>query len=175
MAETPDNAHAPIEPDAPATESDAIQTEAVAAAAPAAIGPRARARPQRSPEERQADRDAERAAKARRRREGRAQARAKVRATPSGEPTPPREHVAGTQKVRQGVVISDKADKTITVRIDTARRHRRYAKIVRTSQTLHAHDERNDARTGDTVTVREARPLSRSKRWRLVSVVERAR
>ncbi len=71
--------------------------------------------------------------------------------------------------------MSDKADKTITVRIDTARRHRRYEKIVRTSRTLHAHDERNDANIGDTVIVREARPLSRTKRWRLVEVVERAK
>ncbi|HET9124133.1 MAG TPA: 30S ribosomal protein S17 [Solirubrobacteraceae bacterium] len=83
--------------------------------------------------------------------------------------------MAGQQKVRQGVVVSDKADKTITVRIDVARRHRRYAKIVRTSLTLHAHDESNDAHIGDTVTVRECRPLSRSKRWRLVGVVERAK
>ena len=73
------------------------------------------------------------------------------------------------------MVVSDKADKTITVRIDAARRHRRYEKIVRTSQTLHAHDEGNDAHAGDTVTVRECRPLSRTKRWRLVEVVERAR
>ena len=87
----------------------------------------------------------------------------------------PRDHVAGVQKIRQGVVVSDKADKTITVRIDTARRHRRYDKIVRTSRTLHAHDERNDAHTGDTVIVREARPLSRTKHWRLIEVVERAR
>ena len=57
------------------------------------------------------------------------------------------------QKIRQGVVVSDKADKTITVRIDVARRHRRYEKIVRTSSTLHAHDERNDAHVGDTVIV----------------------
>ncbi len=83
--------------------------------------------------------------------------------------------MVGQQKVRQGTVVSDKADKTITVRIDTARRHRRYDKIVRTSRTLHAHDESNDANIGDTVIVREARPLSRSKRWRLVQVVERAK
>ncbi|MFL5863146.1 MAG: 30S ribosomal protein S17 [Solirubrobacteraceae bacterium] len=89
--------------------------------------------------------------------------------------TPPREHVVGQQKVRQGIVVSDKADKTITVRTDTARRHRRYSKIVRTSQTLHAHDESNDAHIGDTVIVREARPLSRTKRWRLVQVLERAK
>ena len=71
--------------------------------------------------------------------------------------------------------MSDRADKTITVRIDVTRRHRRYAKIVRTSNTLHAHDERNDAHIGDTVMVREARPLSRTKRWRLVEVLQRAK
>ena len=86
-----------------------------------------------------------------------------------------REHVAVVQKTRQGIVVSDKAAKTITVRIDVARRHRRYQKIVRTSMKLHAHDERNDAHIGDTVVVREARPLSRTKRWRLVEVVERAK
>jgi small subunit ribosomal protein S17 len=133
------------------------------------------AQPTRSPEQRQADRVALRASKAQVRREGRAKARAKAKASSTGATTPPREHVAGVQKVRQGVVVSDKADKTITVRIDTARRHRRYSKIVRTSQTLHAHDEENDANIGDTVTVREARPLSKLKRWRLIEVLERAK
>ena len=78
-------------------------------------------------------------------------------------------------KVRQGIVVSDKADKTITVRIDTARQHRMYKKIVRTSSTLHAHDENNEAHIGDIVRVVESRPLSRTKRWRLVEVLERAR
>jgi small subunit ribosomal protein S17 len=73
------------------------------------------------------------------------------------------------------VVVSDRADKTITVRIDVARPHRMYKKIVRTSSTLHAHDEANEAHTGDTVRVIESRPLSRTKRWRLVEVLERAR
>ena len=79
-----------------------------------------------------------------------------------------------TVKVRQGIVVSDKADKTITVRIDTARQHRMYKKIVRTSATLHAHDENNDAHIGDTVRLVESRPLSRTKRWRLDEVLERA-
>ena len=83
--------------------------------------------------------------------------------------------VEGTRKVRQGIVVSDKADKTITVRIDIARRHRRYEKIVRSSSTLHAHDENNDAHEGDMVRVIESRPLSQNKRWRLVDVLERAR
>ena len=129
-----------------------------------------------TPEERQAERDELRAKKAAARRVERARVRAKYLASEHERlATPPREHVAGTQKTRQGIVVSDKADKTITVRIDVARRHRRYAKIVRTSNTVHAHDERNDAHTGDTVVVRESRPLSRSKRWRLVEVVERAK
>jgi len=72
-------------------------------------------------------------------------------------------------------VVSAKPDKTITVRIDLTRRHRQYKKIVRGSTTLHAHDERNEAHEGDTVRVVETRPLSRTKRWRLVEILERAR
>ena len=130
-----------------------------------------------TPEERQAERDVGACARRpRSRRTERAAARAKYKASEhERRPTPPREHVAGNQKTRQGIVVSDRADKTITVRIDIARRHRRYEKIVRTSNTVHAHDERNDAHIGDTVIVRESRPLSRTKRWRLVEVVERAR
>ncbi|HEV3228510.1 MAG TPA: 30S ribosomal protein S17 [Solirubrobacteraceae bacterium] len=85
------------------------------------------------------------------------------------------ERPVGRPKVRQGVVVSDKADKTITVRIDIARRHRRYEKVVHSTRTLHAHDEANEAHEGDTVQVVESRPTSRSKRWRLVDVLERAR
>ena len=81
----------------------------------------------------------------------------------------------GRLKVRQGIVVSDKADKTITVRIDSARPHRMYKKIVRGASTLHVHDEKNEAHAGDTVRVIESRPLSRTKRWRLVEVLERAR
>jgi small subunit ribosomal protein S17 len=129
-----------------------------------------------SPEDRQAERVADRRQKATVRSAGRVKARAKARAAEHrSEPTPPREHAPGTQKVRQGIVVSDKADKTITVRVDLTRRHRKYQKIVATSRTLHAHDESNDAHIGDTVVVRECRPLSRSKRWRLVEVVERAK
>ncbi|HWW89885.1 MAG TPA: 30S ribosomal protein S17 [Solirubrobacteraceae bacterium] len=83
--------------------------------------------------------------------------------------------VEGKRRERTGVVVSDKAEKTITVRIDVARRHRRYEKIVRSSSTLHAHDENNEAHEGDVVRVIESRPLSRMKRWALVDVLERAR
>ena len=85
------------------------------------------------------------------------------------------EQEPGRKRVRQGIVVSDKADKTITVRIETARRHRRYEKIVRSTSTLHAHDENNDAHEGDLVRVVECRPMSRTKRWRLVEILERAR
>jgi small subunit ribosomal protein S17 len=133
-------------------------------------------RPSRTPEERQAERLAERRSKAASRTVQRQRARAKARAAATtAEPTPPREHAPGVAKTRTGVVVSDRADKTITVRIDVARRHRRYSKIVRTSSTLHAHDESNEANIGDTVVVRESRPLSRLKRWRLVEVLERAK
>jgi small subunit ribosomal protein S17 len=144
-----------------------------ARAAKAAKVPAGRAR---TAEERHDERVAARRAKATARRAERLRLRAKATAS-EHQPavTPPREHVAGIQKTQLGIVVSDRADKTITVRIDVARRHRRYAKIVRTSTTLHAHDERNDAHIGDTVVVRESRPLSRTKRWRLVDVVERAR
>jgi small subunit ribosomal protein S17 len=161
--------------------------EAEAAPAPAPVSKKdqraaarqaaASTRPTRTPEERQAERDATRKAKAAARRRRRLQEREKRVAarTEVPEPTAPRDKPTGRQKVRQGIVVSDKADKTITVRIDVARRHRRYEKIVRSSSTLHAHDENNDANAGDTVRVVESRPLSRTKRWRLDEVLERAK
>jgi small subunit ribosomal protein S17 len=123
-----------------------------------------------TPEERNELRRQKAAARSRRR----ASEKAK-RGEARGEGTPPAEHGTGAPKVRLGKVVSDKADKTITVRIDVARRHRRYQKIVRSSTTLHAHDERNDANEGDLVRVVEARPMSRTKRWRLVEILERAK
>ncbi len=106
----------------------------------------------------------------------REKARTRRAEKPAAEPLAPvHATVEGTRRVRQGIVVSDKAEKTITVRIDIARRHRRYEKIVRSSSTVHAHDENNDAHEGDVVRVIESRPLSRTKRWALVDVVERAR
>jgi small subunit ribosomal protein S17 len=129
-----------------------------------------------TPEERQAERVAQRAQKAAERRRGRLRAREKAKARRTGAvATPAREHVQGKQKSRLGVVVSDRAAKTITVRVDVAHRHRRYDKVVRTSSTLHAHDESGDAHIGDTVRIQESRPLSRTKRWRLIEVLERAK
>ncbi len=134
------------------------------------------ARPQRSLEARLAERAAKRSANAAERRRWRAKSREKRRAESSGEGTPPAQRRGtGSPRYRQGVVVSDKADKTIVVKIDLARQHRTYGKIVRTSTKLHAHDERNEAGTGDTVRVVESRPLSATKRWRLVEILERAR
>jgi small subunit ribosomal protein S17 len=133
------------------------------------------ARPERSIEERAAERAAQRARKAQHRRVYRQRSRERRASEPRGETPATEDKGGGVLKVRQGIVVSDKADKTITVRIDVARRHRMYKKIVRTSSTLHAHDEGNEAHIGDTVRIIESRPLSRTKRWRLVEVLERAR
>ena len=80
-----------------------------------------------------------------------------------------------SRKVRVGVVISDARDKTVTVEVRDSKRHRRYDKTVSRRTRLHAHDDANDARVGDTVRIMETRPLSKTKRWRVVEVVERAR
>jgi small subunit ribosomal protein S17 len=81
----------------------------------------------------------------------------------------------GRRKMRTGVVVSDKMDKTVLIRIDRQVRHRLYDKTVRRSSKLAAHDEQNEAHVGDTVRVMETRPLSKSKRWRVVEIVERAK
>ena len=80
----------------------------------------------------------------------------------------------GARKTRTGVVVSDKMDKTVLVRIDRQMRNALYGKIVRRSSKLAAHDETNDAHVGDTVRVMETRPMSKTKRWRVVEVVQRA-
>jgi small subunit ribosomal protein S17 len=122
------------------------------------------------------ERVAERRRKAAQRRTYRARVKARRAEQPRTEqPVVETPEKTGHQKVRQGIVVSDKADKTIVVRIDVARRHRRYQKTIRSSSKLHAHDERNEAGIGDVVRVVESRPLSRTKRWRLAEVLEKAR
>ncbi len=81
----------------------------------------------------------------------------------------------GPRKVRTGVVVSDKMDKTVLVRVDRKVTHPLYRKTVRRSSKFAAHDEQNDAHVGDTVRVMETRPVSKSKRWRVVEIVERAK
>jgi small subunit ribosomal protein S17 len=197
--ETPQDEATPVE-EAPAAEESAPESEAPAAEAAEAPAPEAQAapsepdpldelpwkerrrilrsrephetRPQQSPEERAASREDRRKRKAAERRKERAALKSEK--TP-GTGTVPAEHEANASKVRQGVVVSDKGNKSITVQIEIARRHRTYEKIVRRTRTLHAHDERNEAGEGDVVRVVETRPLSKTKRWRLVDVVEKAR
>ncbi len=79
------------------------------------------------------------------------------------------------RKERRGVVVSDAMDKTIVVRIDTVQKHERYGKVVRRSSKLHVHDEQNAAGVGDVVRIVETRPLSATKRWRLLEIIEKAR
>ena len=79
------------------------------------------------------------------------------------------------RKVRLGTVVSSKMNKTIVVRVDRTMKHPLYKKTVRTSSKLYAHDEKNEANEGDFVRIMETRPLSKTKCWRLVSVVEKAK
>jgi small subunit ribosomal protein S17 len=162
------------------------QTDAAAPASPTLSDREERARrehaaksqrPARTPEQRDAERRELRAKKAVARRRRREQEKAKRSAAgaPAGTGTPPVEPTVSTPQVRTGTVVSAKPDKTIVVRIDIARRHRRYEKIVRSTSKLRVHDEANDAHEGDRVRVVESRPLSRTKRWKLVEVLERAR
>jgi small subunit ribosomal protein S17 len=186
-----EEASADEEPAAEAEEPEAAAEKAPAEEAgeeaePEKLGPKQRrklersrhageAMPTRSPEERATERGERRRLRGESRRRWRERSRERGKAAPAAEPLAPVERSRAQPRVRQGVVVSDKADKTITVRIDMQRPHRTYGKIVRTSSTLHVHDEQNEAHTGDTVRVVESRPLSATKRWRLVEVLERAR
>ncbi len=84
------------------------------------------------------------------------------------------EQRTSAQRERQGVVVSDKMEKTIVVQVSAVKPHPKYKKVIRTTDRLKAHDEQNEARVGDTVLVRECRPLSREKTWRLIKVLQRA-
>lgn len=88
---------------------------------------------------------------------------------------PKPEHPRGRRQERQGRVVSASADKTIVVRVDVAKVHPRYKKVVKRSTRFHAHDEENQAKVGDVVRIVETRPLSRMKRWRLHEIVEAAK
>ena len=89
--------------------------------------------------------------------------------------TPKPEAERGRRQERRGVVVSNAMDKTIVVKVDTIKAHQRYKKVVRRSAKFHAHDEQNSANVGDVVRIVETRPLSKTKHWKLVEVVEAAR
>ena len=188
-AETGETAPAEAAPEAAAEETPAEESAAPSAPAPAETrrdrleARRAARRPaqrgQVTPEQRDEERQARRAATAKQRRAYRAKLKARRAATQTErtvvEADHAPEHGPGRPRVRQGVVTSAKGDKTITVKIDVVGRHRRYHKILRSTLKLYAHDEANNANEGDTVRVVECRPMSRSKRWRLTEVLERAK
>ena len=88
---------------------------------------------------------------------------------------PKPESEIGRHQERRGIVVSDKGDKTIVVKVDVIKSHPKYKKVVRRSVKFHAHDEQNTAGVGDTVRIVETRPLSKQKRWRLAEVVEKAK
>jgi len=108
----------------------------------------------------------------------------RTRSKPSREKPATRKPITRTEKPateparrqeRRGVVVSDKGDKTIIVKVDVIKSHAKYKKVVRRSVRFHAHDEQNTAGIGDTVRIVESRPLSKTKHWRLVEVVEKAK
>jgi small subunit ribosomal protein S17 len=80
-----------------------------------------------------------------------------------------------SRKTRVGMVVSDKMQKTVVVSIERRVQHPVYGKMIRRTKKLKAHDEQNEAKTGDTVRIMETRPLSKDKRWRVVEIIERAR
>jgi small subunit ribosomal protein S17 len=91
--------------------------------------------------------------------------------TRTAKPQPER----GRRQERRGVVVSNRMDKTIVVKVDTIKAHPRYKKVVRRSVKFHAHDEQNSANVGDVVRIVETRPLSKTKHWKLAEVVEAAK
>jgi small subunit ribosomal protein S17 len=108
----------------------------------------------------------------------------RTRSKPAREKPATRKPITRTEKPatetarrqeRRGVVVSDKGDKTIIVKVDVIKSHPKYKKVVRRSVKFHAHDEQNAAGLGDTVRIVETRPLSKTKHWRLAEVVEKAR
>jgi small subunit ribosomal protein S17 len=152
--------------DEPVAEvEETAETAEAPAEAPAAAAPPAQSEPKKK---------RKRLPRALRPQKGRVQReRATERKPISREPKP--EHERGRHQERRGVVVSDAMDKTIVVKVDVVKSHARYKKVIRRSVKFHAHDERNEAHVGDVVRIVETRPLSKTKRWRLVEVVEVAK
>jgi len=194
VVETP---AAEAEPEAPA--ADAAAPEAEAAAAPEAEAETAEAETAAEPEAEAAeetpaeapageaetaDEPAAAPAKKQRSRKHVPRSARRTRTKTVREPAATRKPITRTEKPegergrrqeRRGVVISDKGEKTIVVKVDVIKSHPKYKKVVRSTVKFHAHDEANTAGVGDTVRIVETRPLSKTKRWRLAEIVEKAR
>jgi len=95
--------------------------------------------------------------------------------TTTETPTPDTAQSRGNRKVRQGYVVSDKMDKTVVVEVEDRVKHALYGKVIRRSHKVKAHDEQNAAGVGDRVLIMETRPLSATKRWRVVEILEKAK
>ena len=93
----------------------------------------------------------------------------------TNENTAPQADTRATRKTREGLVVSDKMDKTVVVAVEDRVKHALYGKVLRRTSKLKAHDEQNDCGVGDRVLVMETRPLSATKRWRVVEILERAK
>jgi small subunit ribosomal protein S17 len=164
--ETPAAAEAPVPEETPAPEeAPAVEETPAAEATPApepAPAPEKKTRSQRHVPRSQ------RRTRSKTKREPAAKRKPIVR-------LPKPEDERGRRQERRGVVVSDKGDKTIIVKVDVTKLHPRYKKVVRRTVKFHAHDEQNTAGVGDTVRIVETRPLSKTKNWRLAEVVEKAR
>ena len=164
-AEEPAAEEAPAE-EAPAAEAEAVKAEAVEAPAeeaapePAAVSEKKK-KGKRLPR-------SQRHTHSKPKREPPAERKPIVR-------TPKPQADRGRRQERRGVVVSSAMDKTIIVKVEAIKAHRRYKKVIRRNVKFHAHDEQNTANVGDIVRIVETRPLSKSKHWRLVEIVEAAK
>jgi|SRR5215468_3627674 len=93
----------------------------------------------------------------------------------TGQPATGQSAARNRRKVREGLVVSDKMDKTVVVEVEDRVKHRMYGKVMRRTSKLKAHDEQNSCGIGDRVLLMETRPLSATKRWRVVEIIERAK
>jgi len=181
VEETPADEAAPETEAAETTDAPAEDAEPEEQLSPKERRKKAKSSKNRRPkytgtlEERRAQRDVHRKKKAVQRRAHRAKQREEHKAAGPREGTPAAVKEPGRKKTQQGLVVSSKNDKTITIEIEVQEAHRIYKKVVRHTKKLTAHDERNDANEGDTVRVIETRPMSKTKRWRLDEVLERAK
>jgi small subunit ribosomal protein S17 len=155
------------ETDEPAAEAE--EAAAPAAEEPAAEEPAAQAAPQSGPKPKR--KRLPRALRPKKTRPARVRATERKPIVRLEKP----EHERGRRQERQGKVVSDAMEKTIVVEVSVVKAHPKYKKVVRRSVKFHAHDERSEAKVGDLVKIVETRPLSRTKRWRLVEVLEAAK
>jgi small subunit ribosomal protein S17 len=149
--------------EAPAAEAEGEEpaAEAEAPDAPSTAMPERKAKPKRKPRSE------------RRQRSKPKHERPETRKAITRLPKP--EHVRGRRQERRGIVVSSAMEKTIVVKVETVKAHSRYKKVIRRSRKFHAHDEQNVANVGDVVLIVETRPLSATKNWRLVEVLEAAK